>query len=149
VPCDVVKAFYDAYAGRDIERCAAFLDDDVHWTISGPVDLLCFCGTRRGKAVVIDMMRRQVPQVFEIASFVTDTMLVEGDRAATFNRLSARLGGDGRTISYRLAHFMRFRDGKVIENLSLIDSLDAAEQVLGHPLTQECDRAENDNLIAV
>jgi hypothetical protein len=29
---------------------------------------------------------------------------------------------------------LRFRDGKVIENLSLLDSFDAVEQVLGHPL---------------
>ena len=35
---------------------------------------------------------------------------------------------------------MRFRDGKVIENLSLIDQFDAVEQVLGRPLT-ECGRA--------
>jgi hypothetical protein len=37
-------------------------------------------------------------------------------------------------ISYRVAHFMRFKDDKVIENLSFIDSFDAVEQVLGHPL---------------
>ena len=61
-------------------------------------------------------------------------MVVDGDRVATLNRLSATRSDDGRVISYRLAHFMRFRDGKVVENLSLIDSFDAAEQVLGHPL---------------
>jgi ketosteroid isomerase-like protein len=54
---------------------------------------------------------------------------------ATLNRLSARRTEDGRVISYRLAHFMRFRDGKVVENLSLLDSFDAVEQVLGHPLS--------------
>ena len=43
-------------------------------------------------------------------------MLIDGDRVATLNRLSARRKGDGRIISYRLAHFMRFRDGKVVEN---------------------------------
>jgi hypothetical protein len=34
---------------------------------------------------------------------------------------------------------MRFRDGKVVTNLSLIDSFDAIEQVIGHPLVQEPD----------
>ena len=144
VPRALVEAFYEAFAVRDVERIAPFLDDDVNWTISGPVDVLCFCGVRRGKAAVLDMMRRQVAEVFEIHSFVTDTMLIEGDRVATFNRLSARMGDDGRVISYRLAHFMRFRGGKVIENISLIDSFDAAEQVLGRPLAGQADeRAEN------
>ena len=150
VPRAVVEAFYEAYAARDLERTAEFLDDEVVWTISGPVDLLAFCGVRRGKAAVLDMMRRQVADVFDVVSFVTDTMLVDGDRVATFNRLSAHMGADGRVVSYRLAHFTRFRDGKVVENISLIDSFDAAEQVLGRPLPMHAAPAFGaDDVVAV
>ncbi len=134
VPRSVVEAFYRAYGARDAGRVAEFLDDDVKWTISGPVDLLPFCGARRGKAAVLDIIERLVPDVFRVFSFVVDAILIDGDQVATLNRLSARRGDDGRVISYRLAHFMRFRAGKVIENLSLIDSFDAVEQVLGVPL---------------
>jgi ketosteroid isomerase-like protein len=134
VPRSVVEAFYRAYAARDAKAVAEFLHDDVLWTISGPVDVLPFCGTRNGKAAVLDLIERLVPDVFRIFSFVPDTMLVDGDSVATLNRLSATSSTDGRVISYRLAHFLRFRDGKVIQNLSLIDSFDAAEQVLGHAL---------------
>ncbi len=144
VPRAVVEAFYEAYAVRDLERTAQFLADDVEWTISGPVDLLVFCGTRRGKAAVLDMMRNQVAEVFEVDSFVTDTMLIEGDRVATFNRLSARMSEQGRVVSYRLAHFARFRDGKLAEMVSLIDSFDAAEQVLGCPLAGQSDARAGD-----
>jgi len=149
VPRAVVDAFYQAYAARDIDRVAPFLDDDVEWTISGPVDVLPFCGRRRGKTAVLDLMGRVVPEVIDIYSFVVDTMVIDGDRVATFNRLSARVG-DGRVISYQLAHFMRFRDGKVVENLSLIDSFDAAEQVLGYPLAgQSGEDVEGGQLVAV
>ena len=128
-----VEAFYKAYAELDAETVGRFLDENVEWTISGPVDVLPFCGTRHGKAAVLDMITRLVPRVFNIFSFVPDAMLVDGDQAATLRRLTAR-SGDGRVISYRLAHFVRFRAGKIIRNLSLIDSFDAVEQVLGHPL---------------
>ena len=64
---------------------------------------------------------------------IGEMWLVDGDRVSSLNRLCAH-SVDGRVISYRLAHFLRFRDGKIIENLSLIDSFDAVEQVLGHPL---------------
>lgn len=131
---EVVEAFYRAYAARDAVAIAPFLDDNIEFTISGPVDVLPFCGTRRGKAAVLDLIERQVPGTFRIFNFSTETMLVDGDRASTLNRLSAWRNSDGRVISYRLAHFMRFRDGKVIENMSLIDSFDAVEQVIGHPL---------------
>jgi ketosteroid isomerase-like protein len=130
----VVEAFYKAYAARDAEKMAEFLDDDVEWTISGPVDVLPFCGKRHGKAAVLELVECGVPAVFEVFSFISDSTVIDGDQAATLNRLAAR-GPDGRIIRYRLAHFMRFRAGKVIENLSLLDSFDAAEQVIGRPLT--------------
>lgn len=133
VPRAVVEAFYKAYAARDAKRVADFLDDNVEWTISGPVDVLPFCGKRHGKAAVLELIEQGVPAVFEIFSFISDSMVIDGDQVATLNRLAAR-GRGGRVIRYRLAHFMRFRAGKVIENLSLLDSFDAAEQVLGHPL---------------
>jgi ketosteroid isomerase-like protein len=131
---DLVEAFYRTYTGRDSADMAPLLADDVEWTISGPVDVLPFCGTHRGKKAVLDLVDHGVPAVFSIFSFVIDQMLVDGDRVATLNRVSAR-GGDGRVISYRAAHFFRFKDGKLIEKLTLIDSFDAVEHVLGHPLS--------------
>lgn len=134
VPRAVVDAFFEAYAARDTARTAKFLDDDVEWTISGPVDVLPFCGTHRGKANVLDLIGRRVPAVLRVFSFVPESTLIDGDQVAMLSRLSARRSTDGRVISYRVANFFRFRDGKVVENLSLLDSFDAVEQVLGHPL---------------
>jgi ketosteroid isomerase-like protein len=130
----VVDAFYQAYAKGDVARLAELIDDDASWTINGPVELLQFCGKRRGKQAVIEMVGKLLPQVFEITAFVPEAVLIDGDRAATLNRLSGRRPSDGRSISYRVAQFVRFRDGKVIEYCSVIDSFDAAEQVLGRPI---------------
>ena len=144
-----VEAFYRAYSARNVERTGDFLGDKVDWTISGPIDVLPFCGTYRGKAAVLDMMEHVVPRVLDIVKFEPTTMLIDGDRVATLNRLTARHEGDGRIISYRLAHFLRFRDNKIVENLSLLDSFDAAEQVLGHALTAHEGESSTGNLIAV
>lgn len=146
---DVVEDFYQAYAACDAGQVAKYLNDDVAWTISGPVDLLPFCGSRHGRAAVIDLIERVVPDVIRIFSFVTESMLIDGHRVATLNRLSARRADNGRVISYRLAHFLRFKDSKVIENFSFIDSFDAVEQVLGHALTPHEARPLESDLIAV
>jgi ketosteroid isomerase-like protein len=129
-----IEAFFKAYAARDPAAVAAFLHDDVTWTISGPVDVLPFCGTHRGKAGVLDLIGRQVPAVLRVFSFVQDSVVKDGDQVAMLSRLSARVAADNRVISYRVANFFRFHNGKVIDNLSLLDSFDAVEQVLGHPL---------------
>src|SRR3569833_1814743 len=108
---ELVEAFYRAYTARDGAAMAPFLADDVEWTISGPVDLLPFCGTRRGKEAVISLDDNCVPAVFSV---VLDQMLVDGDCAATLNRVSAR-GHGGQDSSYRAAHFFRVADGKLLE----------------------------------
>jgi ketosteroid isomerase-like protein len=150
VPRSVVDAFHKAYATRDPDQVAAFLHDDIEWTVSGPIDVLPFCGTFRGKADVLDLIARLVPGVLRVFSFVSDTILVDGDRVAMLNRQSARRTDDGRVISFRVANFLRFQDGKVIANLSLLDSFDAVEQVLGHPLAvHEGEPAGQGDLVAV
>ncbi len=144
-----VEAFYKAYAARDVETISQFLADDVEWTISGPIDVLPFCGTRHGKAAVLELIEREVPSVFRVYSFAVTALLVDGEQAAILARLAAR-GADGRTISYRLSHFIRFHDGKIVRCLSLIDSFNAVEQVLGHSLTVQQDMwAQLGDLIAV
>ena len=113
---------------------ATFLDEQVVWTISGPVDMLPFCGQRIGKAVVMKLLVRDIPTFLSDRRFVPNTMLVDGDRAAVLGRLNATKRDDGHAISYRIAHFIKFRDEKVVEYVSIIDSFDAVEQMLGYNL---------------
>jgi ketosteroid isomerase-like protein len=146
---NVVEAFYDAYSTRDLAKVAQYLDDNVEWTISGPVDILPFCGTRHGKAAVLSWLKQQVPDTFRAFQFVPTSMLVDGDRVARLNRVRAIRRKDNRVISYRLAQFIRFNGDKVVEYISIIDSFDAVEQVLGHALDVHDGRIIEGDLIAV
>jgi ketosteroid isomerase-like protein len=134
VPRAVVEAFYHALSVRDMDALARFLDDEVVWTISGPVDILPFCGRRVGKDVVMDLLERDIPTLLSGRRFFAKTMLVDGDRAAVLGKLTATKRAGGRAISYRIAHFIQFRDEKVIDYVSIIDSYDAVEQMLGYSL---------------
>ena len=134
LPRAVAEAYLTAFATRDPEKIAPFIDDDVVWTISGPVDVLPFCGVHQGKATVLDLSGRRIPSVLKVFHVAHESCVIDGNHVATLTRLSARRPEDGRVISYRCAHFIQFRNGKVIENLSLLDSFDAVEQVLGHSL---------------
>ena len=131
----VVDEFFKVYSARDAQKVAPFLHPDVSWTICGPVDVLPFCGVHRGRDAVVDLIGRQVPAVLRVFSFVPDSFLIDGNQVAMLTRLSARRAVNGRIISYRVANFFRFQGGQVIDNVSLLDSFDAAEQVIGHALT--------------
>jgi len=146
----VVEGMYKALAGADFAALAAYLADNVTWTISGPVDILPFCGRRSGKAVVLKLLDRDIPAFLDKRRMVPDVILIEGDRAAVFGRLTARRRDLGHAISYRIAQFVRFEHGKAVDYVSIIDSFDAVEQVLGQQLTMPGGaRATSRELLAV
>jgi ketosteroid isomerase-like protein len=129
-----VEDFYQARMSRDPARIAPFLDEDVTWSISGPVDLIPFCGQRQGKEAVMDAIVRLAPALMTVTKLEFEEFLIDGDRAACFTRLTAVRTGTGRVISYRRAEIFRFRDNKIVAYRAILDSLDVAEQVLGHPI---------------
>lgn len=134
VPRTVVEAFYRALADHDGDTLASYLHDDVVWTISGPVDILPFCGRRVGKDGVMKLLMQDSPAFLSDRRFVPNTMLIDGSNAAVLARLTTIKREDGHAISYRIAHFIKFHEEKVVEYVSIIDSFDAVEQMLGYNL---------------
>jgi ketosteroid isomerase-like protein len=128
----VVDSFYQAYESRDAKRIGDFLDDHVEWDVFGPVEVMQICGRWRGKAAVIDRFARVVPQLIEFKKFEASCMLVDGDQSAVCGQITSRHRASGRIISHRVAHFVRYRAGKVISFRAINDTLDAAEQFIGH-----------------
>ena len=139
-----VRDFYEARMLLDPDAIAQFLHDDVEWTVAGPVDLFPFCGQHHGKGAVMDAMVRVAPSVFKVTKLNLDELLVDGDRAAAFNRLAAIQSGTGRTITYQRAEFFQFRDDKILIYRSVLDSFDAAEQMLGHAINTSLTNAPAD-----
>jgi len=146
----VVDGFYEAYKSRDPQQIAEFLDDEVEWTVAGPAEVMRVCGYWRGKVAVVDRFARIIPGVIEFKRLETECLLVDGDRSALFGRVASRHIASGRTISHRIAHFVRYRGGKVLSMHAMNDSLDAAEQYIGHriKLVPEAVPADN-NLFAI
>ena len=147
----VVQAFYTAFASRDPDRIRPFVHEEAEWMIVGPIDVLPFCGQRSGKAAVMELYENVVPSVIQVTGFDIETLLVDGERAASLSRVTAVQRETGRTISYRCSHFVRFESEQVIELRSVIDSFDAAEQMIGHPIDVATTPREMayDNLVAI
>jgi len=128
----VVDAFYRTYISRDPEQIGALLDEDVEWHVAGPAEVMQVCGYWRGKAAVIDRFARLVPQIIEFKGLDIECLLVDGDSSALFGRIACLHRPTGRSICHRVAHIVRYRDGKVVYFRVINDSLDAAEQFVGH-----------------
>lgn len=133
---DYFERFRVARRSRDAKQIEPFLDDNVDWLLTGPIELLSYCGQRRGKAEVLDALTRKHPEV--LIGFTVDvhSMLIDRDRVASLSRLTGVQRSTGRTISYNQAQFVKFRDGKIVEYRGIIDSYSAAEQMIGHSISQ-------------
>ena len=147
---EFIEEFYRARLSRDPAVLEPFIDDQVDWLINGPIELLPYCGQRLGKAEVIETVTRIMPSIMHVNKIDLQTLLIDRQRAATFNRLTGVLIANNRVISYHQAQFMTFRNGKIVLYRSIIDSFDAAEQMIGHPIDLAAQpRFENENLVAI
>jgi ketosteroid isomerase-like protein len=128
-----VTALYDAYARRDFDRVAAYIDDDIDWIIYAPINIFPFVGARRGKAAVLEALGG-IARDYELERYEPKIILIEGDRAAVLSEVAFRQRASGRVLSFQLANFLRWRDGRVVEFREFANTFDLVEQALGREI---------------
>ena len=127
------RALHRALNERQYEDIEALIDDEIDWAIYGPIDMFPFLGARRGKAAVLDVIRRISDNV-RINRFDRESVLLGDDSAASMLRYSLTALDSNKPISLRLAHFAKFRDGRLVSLRVLVDTFDLVEQALGRPI---------------
>jgi ketosteroid isomerase-like protein len=129
-----ISDFYSAYLTRNLQLLDRLLDDDIEWLLAGPAEQFDLYGCRRGKPAVVELVTRIMPCFFHLTDFEIEHLVVQGDRAASYGQIRARQRDTGRSLCFRGAHFLRFRNGKLTGFRGIADTFDAAEQVVGHPI---------------
>ena len=128
-----VRDLYDAYGRRDFERVAALIHNDIDWVIYAPIAVFAFAGPRHGRAAVLAAMA-EIAVHFSLEGYQPEIMIVDGERAALMSNVSYRQRSTGRVLRIRVAGFLRWREGRLIEYREFVDSFDAVEQALGREL---------------
>jgi ketosteroid isomerase-like protein len=127
------RALHRALSERQYADIEALIDDDIDWAIFGPIDMFPFLGARRGKAAVLDVIKRIADNV-RINRFDRESVLLGNEQAASMIRYSLTALDSNKPISLRLAHFVRFRDGRLVSLRALLDTFDLVEQALGRSI---------------
>ena len=125
-----VTDLYAAYARRDFDRVAQLIDEDVDWIIHGPVQIFPFAGHRRGRNAVLEALGG-IAKEYVLERYEPQIVIVEGDRAAVMSDVAFQQRSTGRVVSFHLANFLRFRDGRLIEFREFANTFDLVEQALG------------------
>jgi ketosteroid isomerase-like protein len=128
-----VRELYDAYERRDFERVASLIHPDIDWVIYGPVGVFQFAGPRHGRAAVLEAMGK-IAEHYALESYRPELMIVDGERAAVMSDASYKQRTTDRVLRLRIANFLRWQDGRLIEFREFTNSYDAVEQALGREL---------------
>jgi ketosteroid isomerase-like protein len=127
------RVLHRAFNEGRFEDLEVLLDEDVDWAIYGPIDLLPFFGARRGRLAVIEVIR-QIADNVRVHRFDRESIILGVDSAALMLRYSLTALDTHKPISLRVAHFARFKAGRLVSIRVLVDSFDLVEQALGCPL---------------
>ena len=127
------RALHTAINERQLEDLETRIDDDVDWTIHGPIELFPFLGARRGKDAVLEVCR-QISENVRVHRFNRESIVLAEDSAASMMRYSLTALDSNKPINLRLAHFAQFRAGRLLNIRVLLDTYELVEQALGHPI---------------
>src|SRR6478735_7039470 len=126
------RALHRAVNERQFSEIAPLIDEDVDWTMHGPVDLFPFFGSRRGKDAVLEVLR-QIADKVRVHRFDRESIMLGVETASSMLRYSLTMLDTSKPVRLRLAHFAQFREGRLSSLRILIDSYELVEQALGLP----------------
>ena len=126
------RALHRAINERQFTEIEPLIDEDVDWTIHGPVGLCPFLGARRGKAAVLEVIR-QIANRVRVHRFDREQIMLGVEQASSMLRCSLTLLDTNRPVRVRIAHFVQFREGRLFSLRLLVDSYELVEQAIGFP----------------
>ncbi|MDR3420043.1 MAG: nuclear transport factor 2 family protein [Xanthobacteraceae bacterium] len=128
-----LNSLYAAFKLGKIDFVLNSFDDDIEFISYSPTEVFPFLGHHRGKAAMAEVLKSGYEE-FEFISYEPVFMVCEAEDAAvvSFARFIHRR--TGRSVSTMIAHFLRFRQGRVVELREFMDSFHAVKQLLGREL---------------
>jgi ketosteroid isomerase-like protein len=125
-----IYQIYEAFSAGRLDLLADVFDENVDFITNAPSEVFPYLGRRMGRAEVIKALR-SVHNEFEALSFLPIWMVTERDTAGVILSIHATQKATGRIIRFFAAHFLRFREDRILEYRAIMDSLEAVQQVLG------------------
>ena len=126
------RALHRAINERQFGDIETLIDEDVEWTLYGPVEMFPFFGARYGKAAVLQVIR-QIADKVRVHRFDREQIMLGTDQASSMLRYSLTVLDTNKPARLRLAHFAQFREGRLSSMRILVDSYELIGQAIYPP----------------
>jgi ketosteroid isomerase-like protein len=108
-------------ARADLTKFAAYLHDDAVFTFVGQICDLSYSGVYRGRARILDILRRIDAEV-ELTDHKILNLIVDGDRIGLRRSTLVRHRGTSSTRLLTLGDFVTLRDDKILDGYEYVDT---------------------------
>jgi ketosteroid isomerase-like protein len=127
-----IKEIYAAFGRGEIERILSNATDDVSWEFEAP-STLSWSGIRKGRKEAAGFFAGIAAEHENPVLNMTDFFSTQ-DAVAAFGRYDATVRATGIRVSTPVAHYFKFRDGKISRYINIINSGAFLEAARKHAL---------------
>jgi ketosteroid isomerase-like protein len=115
-----IKEIYSAFGRGDVAAILGSVTDDVSWEFEAPAEI-SWGGNRRGPAEAAGFFSGIAAEHIDPVLKMTEFFATE-DAVAAFGRYDATLRATGVRVSTPVAHYFKFRDGKIARYINIINT---------------------------
>ncbi len=127
---DRVMRVYDAFYSGRVDEALSHYADDINYVCYAPVSLFPELGFRRGKDQLAETMR-SLHRRFQQMNFSVPRLITGEGEAAAILDVRMQIAGTERLVQIYISNFIRFKDGRIIDHRTFLDSFDLFEQLSG------------------
>ena len=117
------RAFHRAINERQFSEVETLIDEEVDWAIHGPVELFHGFGARRGRSAVMEVIR-QIAERVRVHRLEREQIMLGADQASSMLNYTLTATKTNKPLRLRLAHFARFKEGRLSSIRILVDAFD-------------------------
>jgi uncharacterized protein len=120
-----VQELYAAFGRGDLPAILSKLSNDVVWESEG-TSIISYSGIRHGVTETAGFFEALAADHSNPQLTITD-YVTSGDTVMTLGRFTATVKATGKTFDTPIAHYWKFRDGKVVRYVGLANTAAAVE----------------------
>ena len=125
-----IYEIYRTFSAGHLDQVADMFDERVDFISNAPVDVFPYLGHRVGKVQVMKALEA-VHDEFSTVEYLPLKIIIDGQSAGVIVSIRLTQRTTRRLIRVFSAHFLQFKDNRIIEYRAFLDTLEAVQQVLG------------------
>ena len=125
-----IYKIYQTFSAGRFDELADMFDERVEFVSNAPIEVFPYLGRRSGRAQVMEALRA-VHEHFSSVEFMPLNIVADEDSAGLIVSIRLTERATSRVIRLFAAHFLQFKDERIVDYRAFLDTFEAVQQTLG------------------